>query len=87
MICPYCASDQSACVDSRQLGMVRDRRYKCLSCGERYNTREKLRSDVVRTRDISAETERILNGLEVATRGAQKIQELLEKELKYRNNE
>lgn len=41
MICPYCGQDQSICKDSRQLGEVRHRQYKCLSCGQRYGTKEK----------------------------------------------
>lgn len=41
MICPYCGQEQSICIDSRQHGEVRDRRYECLSCGQRYGTREK----------------------------------------------
>lgn len=41
MICPYCGQEQSICIDSRQHGEVRDRRYECLSCGQRYGTKEK----------------------------------------------
>lgn len=42
MKCPYCKSEQSYCIDSRQLFSIRRRRYKCASCGERYNTEERV---------------------------------------------
>lgn len=39
MLCPICnlAAD---CVDSRQIGSDRRRRYLCHSCGKRFSTRE-----------------------------------------------
>lgn len=55
MICPYCGADQSACIDSRQMGEVRGRRYSCLACGERYYTRERTVTKNFRRRQIEKE--------------------------------
>lgn len=43
MTCPYCGSDQSGCIDSRQVGEYRHRRYVCHGCGKKYNTEEGVR--------------------------------------------
>lgn len=41
MICPSCASYNTYVVDSREKEAgVRRRRYVCLDCGKRFNTRE-----------------------------------------------
>ena len=40
MICPNCKSDQTMVIDSRQFESYRRRRYKCLVCDERFNTKE-----------------------------------------------
>lgn len=40
MICPYCDSDNSICIDSRQGQESRRRRYSCGNCGKRFSTRE-----------------------------------------------
>ena len=45
MICPYCNADNSKVINSRQQDGYRWRRYKCLSCGERYTTREIHKSE------------------------------------------
>ena len=42
MICPHCGSKKSRCLDSRQIGNIRQRRYECRSCGERFNTTESI---------------------------------------------
>lgn len=40
MICPSCHQDQSICRDSRQRGVIRERTYDCMLCGQRYFTQE-----------------------------------------------
>lgn len=40
MICPACGSDNSSCLDSRQVGVRRRRRYKCHNCEARFTTWE-----------------------------------------------
>ena len=55
MICPYCNEDQSRCIDSRQSGVVRIRRYDCNACGERYYTREKTVTKNFRISSIEKE--------------------------------
>ena len=40
MICPECGSDNSSCLDSRQVGVHRRRRYKCQNCEARFTTWE-----------------------------------------------
>lgn len=49
MHCPYCRSNQTTCIDSREqsYGFKRRRRYKCSSCGGRYSTLETIVSDAV----------------------------------------
>lgn len=42
MTCPKCHTENTACIDSRQQGFVRRRRYKCLECGERFTTQERV---------------------------------------------
>lgn len=42
MTCPKCCTENTACIDSRQQGFVRRRRYKCLECGERFTTQERV---------------------------------------------
>ena len=39
MICPYCSS-KTICVDSRQRGEIRWRRYSCRVCREQFETNE-----------------------------------------------
>ena len=55
MICPYCGADQSSCIDSRQRGLVRIRRYDCAACGERYYTREKTVTKNFRVSQVEKE--------------------------------
>ena len=42
MTCPQCHTENTSCIDSRQQGFVRRRRYKCLECGERFTTQERV---------------------------------------------
>ncbi len=42
MKCPYCGSLQSHVKDSRQYKDVRYRKYKCESCGKRFDTAERV---------------------------------------------
>ena len=42
MRCPYCKTEQSYCVDSRQYNAVRFRRYRCKVCNRDYRTEEKV---------------------------------------------
>lgn len=42
MTCPKCYTENTSCIDSRQQGFVRRRRYKCLECGERFTTQERV---------------------------------------------
>lgn len=45
MKCPYCESEQTYCVDSRQVQAERRRKYQCASCGEKFKTTERVVSD------------------------------------------
>lgn len=40
MICPRCGSDNTACRESRQLKLVRRRRYFCMNCQKGFTTHE-----------------------------------------------
>lgn len=71
MICPYCGADASACTDSRQKGLVRNRTYTCQSCGKRYYTKEQLLSDAARIEEAKEELQNTLNALRAAMRGVQ----------------
>jgi len=62
MICPHCHSEQAKCIDSRQSGMTRRRRYRCRRCGSIFNTAEYLLD--VRPDQMNAEFRRALAGLE-----------------------
>lgn len=42
MKCPFCESEQTYCVDSRQTGAVRRRKYRCKSCGDHFRTVERV---------------------------------------------
>lgn len=42
MICPFFRAGMTMVIDSRQQGFVRRRRYKCLECGERFTTQERV---------------------------------------------
>lgn len=42
MKCPYCGTDNTDVIDSRQQGYVRRRRYKCRECGGRFTTQERV---------------------------------------------
>ena len=52
MTCPSCGSENSSCYDTRQMGSVRRRRYKCLSCGNRFATRESCDGDASSKKSI-----------------------------------
>lgn len=40
MMCPYCLSVRTGCIDSRQHEEIRRRRYQCRQCGDRFSTSE-----------------------------------------------
>lgn len=40
MICPYCLSKKTTCIDSRQNGELRRRKYSCNQCSSRFATQE-----------------------------------------------
>jgi transcriptional regulator NrdR family protein len=40
MNCPNCEKDNKKCIDSRDKGNYRRRRYECLECGDRWSTAE-----------------------------------------------
>jgi hypothetical protein len=40
MLCTKCKSDATTVIATEQKPLFRRRRYKCLICGERFNTRE-----------------------------------------------
>jgi len=70
MRCPYCASDESRVVDSRdsEAGDAIRRRRECLACGRRYTTYERVEEMplLVTKRDGSEELfsrQKVLNGL------------------------
>ena len=42
MRCPYCAESESKVIDSRDLGEAVRRRRKCLACGARFTTYERI---------------------------------------------
>ena len=43
MICPFCCSDNTSCIESRQTSPeVRRRRYHCCDCGKRFSTLEQV---------------------------------------------
>lgn len=62
MKCPNCKADQTKCIDSRQSGTTRRRRYRCRRCGSIFNTVEywtEIRSD-----QINAEYRQAREGLD-----------------------
>lgn len=44
MRCPYCSGQESMVIDSRDLGEVVRRRRKCLACGGRFTTYERIQT-------------------------------------------
>lgn len=40
MTCPFCSSEQTGCLDSRQCKNYRRRRYECYNCLRRFTTKE-----------------------------------------------
>lgn len=42
MRCPYCKSEQTYCIDSRQIMSERRRKYKCQTCGGKFKTTERV---------------------------------------------
>ena len=44
MLCPYCKGTKTGCLESRQDGEVRRRRYQCKKCGFRFGTSEVVTS-------------------------------------------
>lgn len=52
MICPACGSDNSSCLDSRQVEVRRRRRYKRLNCEARFTTWEIPTARLEATREL-----------------------------------
>lgn len=50
MICPYCKSINTKCLDSRPRNKYRMRRYKCTDCARRFSTHEIVVEDSRRGR-------------------------------------
>lgn len=42
MQCPDCKTYNCKCLESREAGFVRFRRYRCLECGNRFKTEERF---------------------------------------------
>ncbi len=70
MRCPYCGSEKTRVVDTRSSGDVIRRRRKCLSCGRKFTTIERVASQVwVVKRDGRREPfdrQKLLRGLQIA---------------------
>ena len=42
MKCLYCGGEKTYVIASEQIGYSRQRRYRCVICGKRFNTRERI---------------------------------------------
>jgi transcriptional repressor NrdR len=74
VICPYCGQDNDKVIDSRaaEAGLAVRRRRKCLGCGRRYTTRERVertaRLAVVKKdgRRVPFDPQSVLRGIQLA---------------------
>jgi len=70
MRCPYCGSEKTRVVDTRSSGEIIRRRRKCLSCGRKFTTIERVASQIwVVKRDGRREPfdrQKLLRGLQIA---------------------
>lgn len=87
MICPYCGSDQSTVLDSRQGEQSRRRRYACPSCQQRFSTIETVDTLGVpldkRIIEERKEAERLQQLLRDGEKRVDRILKLLELEEKW----